>query len=332
MERASTNPLFLFRRLHRVGVQLNAGELLPNSLSGDCEQEALDEFTSMNIGDTAESESETAVSTRQHPFHSTFKARAVQSRDGTVASTLVDPSEVCGTTSDVVCPDDPLSSNLGEGTADDPCSHLGEHHIERSIPKGRMLTDFELLNHTLVIDRAVPAGYLEAFLPFEHPVRRAAERRQQRYMMLSEAEAAMKLEQHREQQGAQTQVEQHLSDQLVMLAELKPRRLRTRWQKMSYDGPTGRRDAEQDLRTKGLCGCCQSCSEAQIRRWENCSPSNVELLGAGRRASTLRSRIRAVQSFWAGWPPRTGWRLQTQRNCLQSSFKYGSRSPVCKVR
>ena len=122
MERASTNPLFLFRRLYRVGVQLNADQLLPNSLSRDCDQEALDEFTSMNIGDTAESESETAVSTRQHPFHSTCNARTVQSRDGTVTSTLMDPSRVCGTTSDVVCPDDPLSNNLGEGT---PCSHLG---------------------------------------------------------------------------------------------------------------------------------------------------------------------------------------------------------------
>ena len=37
-----------------------------------------------------------------------------------------------------------------------------------------------------------------------------------------------------------------------MLAELKPRKFRTRMQRLAYEGPTARRDAEADVRSKYL--------------------------------------------------------------------------------
>ena len=72
-------------------------------------------------------------------------------------SELMDPSQVQGVTTSVVCPDDPLSSMHGEGTADDPRSTLGERHTGRSDPRAEMPSDFELPYHTLVANSPVPS-------------------------------------------------------------------------------------------------------------------------------------------------------------------------------
>ena len=79
---------------------------------------------------------------------------------------------------------------MAKGTADDPCSNLGERHIERSCPSARVTSDFERLFCTLVADNAVPAGYLSVFLKLEGPARRATLRDRQRYtacQLLSES-------------------------------------------------------------------------------------------------------------------------------------------------
>ena len=148
---------------------------------------------------------------------------------------LMDHARKQGTTSDV-SPDDPLSSNLGKGTADDQCSNLGERHIRRSIPVARILSDVELLYHTLVADGAVPTGFLWEFLGLEDHVRRASSSARQKYVMTSEAAATMELERIKKQQTVLNDEERMLSDQLVMLAELKPRKFRTKWQQLAYDG------------------------------------------------------------------------------------------------
>ena len=101
---------------------------------------------------------------------------------------------------------------------------FGERHTGRSYPRAKVPSDYELLYHTLVADGAVPSGYLKAFLRLEEPAKKAAERRQRQYACLSESSAAMELERAREHQSVQRQAERHQVDQLVMLAELRPRR------------------------------------------------------------------------------------------------------------
>ena len=120
-----------------------------------------------------------------------------------------------------------------------------------------LMSDFEILHNTLVADSAVPAGYLSDFMKLEEHAHRAALRAQCRCVSVSEATASMELERYRKQEVSKEVEEQALSNQLVMLAELKPRRFRTKWQKLCYDGPAGRRDAEADLRNKSTFVFCQ---------------------------------------------------------------------------
>ena len=97
-------------------------------------------------------------------------------------------------------------------------------------------------------------------------------------------------------------MEQQLADQLVMLSELMPRKFRTRMQRLANEGPTARRDAEADLQSKYLriLADILKNTETPMEQLLRESPQNMELLGAGRRASTLRSRVRGVQKFM-GW-------------------------------
>ena len=139
-------------------------------------------------------------------------------------------------------------STYGEGTADDPCSPLGERHIERMHPRKR--NSFELLYGTLVADGAVPPGFLKEFMKLEGPARRAAQRAQQKYATKSESMAEIELIRAKKLQDVRAEAERTITDQLVMLADWKPRRFRTKWQKLAYEGPTARKDAEQDLRAK----------------------------------------------------------------------------------
>ena len=73
-------------------------------------------------------------------------------------------------------------------------------------------------------------------------------------------------------------------------------------QRLAYKGPTARRDAEADLRSKCLRMLADILknTETPVGQLPREDPKNIDLLGAGRRASTLRSRVRGVQKF-LGW-------------------------------
>ena len=57
-----------------------------------------------------------------------------------------------------------------------------------------------------------------------------------------------------------------ISDQLVIAADLKPRKFRTKWQRAFYDEPTARKDAE--LAERDQMGAT-SCKFTQINRHSN---------------------------------------------------------------
>ena len=114
----------------------------------------------------------------------------------------MDPSQFHGATTSVVCPDDPLSSMPGEGTADDPRSTLGERHTGQLLPSTKVPSHFELLYCTLVADSAVPDGYLADFLKLEVHARRSAQRTRAQYVSKSTDSAARELRDLQRQQSS----------------------------------------------------------------------------------------------------------------------------------
>ena len=93
-----------------------------------------------------------------------------------------------------------------------------------------------------------------------------------------------------------------IADQLVIAADMRPKRFRTKWQRAIYEGPTARKDAETAERDRWiqlLANLLRSANTPMGKMIRE-SPSNIQLLGGGRRAGTLRSRVRSVQKF-LGW-------------------------------
>ena len=76
-------------------------------------------------------------------------------------------------------------------------------------------------------------------------------------------------------------------------ASERPRKFRTRLERSLYDGPTARRDAEEAERQRWLHILADLVrhSPTPMEQLLAAQPGNVEVLGAGKRASTLRSRV-----------------------------------------
>ena len=162
--------------------------------------------------------------------------------------------------------------------------------------------DFTHLYYTLVKDNAVPMGYLQDFRSLETPARRAAKRLQISAASVSDSMASTALIALRRESDHRAAEAGTTADQLVIAADMRPKKFRTKWQRAIYDGPTARKDAEAAERDRwihllaNLLRSTDTPMEKLIRE----SPSNVQLLGGGRRAGTLRSRVRSVQKF-LGW-------------------------------
>ena len=89
-------------------------------------------------------------------------------------------------------------------------------------------SDFALLYFTLVKDNAVPMDYLQEFLSLEIPARRAAKRSQISAASISDSMAATALSVLRREADQRATEIGSIGDQLVIAADLKPRKFRTR--------------------------------------------------------------------------------------------------------
>ena len=148
----------------------------------------------------------------------------------------------------------------------------------------------------------MPRGYLQEFLSLEIPARRAAKRSQISAASISDSMAAAGLSVFRREADQRAIGIGSIGDQRVIAADLKPRKFRTRWQRAVHDGPTARRDAELAERDRWvqLLANLRRSTETPMGRLIREHPSNVQLLGGGRRAGTLRSRVWSIQKF-IGW-------------------------------
>ena len=136
----------------------------------------------------------------------------------------------------------------------------------------------------------------------EIPARRAAKRLQVSATSISDSMASTALSELSKKDVQRAADIVSISDQLVIAADLKPRKFRTKWQRAVYDGPTARKDAElaeRDRWVQLLANSLRS-TDTPMGRLISENPSNVQLLGGGRRARTLRSRVRTIQKF-IGW-------------------------------
>ena len=89
------------------------------------------------------------------------------------------------------------------------------------------------------------------------------------------------------------------SDQLVLAAELKPRKFRSKCQRIVYEGPTARKDLESAERSRWVAslGDLLRHTDTPMGRLMRENPSNLQLLGSGLRAGTSRSRVRSIRKF-----------------------------------
>ena len=181
-----------------------------------------------------------------------------------------------------------------------PSVHSGRA-TSQSMPVSGLF-DFTLLYYTLVLDEAIPLGYLEDFRSLEAPARRAVKRLQTYAASISDSMASTALSALRRESDHRAAVAKLISDQLVIAADMRPKRFRTKWQRAVYDGPTARKDAEAAERDRWiqlLANLLRS-TDTPMGKLIRENPSNIQLLGGGRRAGTLRSRVRSVQKF-LGW-------------------------------
>ena len=92
---------------------------------------------------------------------------------------------------------------------------------------------------------------------------------------------------------------QQTAPQFEWAAGEPPRRCRTRLERSLHGGPTARRDADEAERQRWLQVLADLVrhSSTPMGQLLAAQPRNVEVLGAGKRASTLRSRVRAIRKF-----------------------------------
>ena len=114
------------------------------------------------------------------------------------------------------------------------------------------MSDFARLYYTLVRDGALPIGYLDEFLTLERPARRATKRSRSFACSISDATATTALSNMRQEAQRKALEVSTISDQLVIAADLRPKKFRTRWQRAIHDGPTARKDAEAAERDRWI--------------------------------------------------------------------------------
>ena len=148
----------------------------------------------------------------------------------------------------------------------------------------------------------MPLGYLQEFMSLEAPARKSANRLQASAVAVSDSAASTALVALRRGSEHRASIEKSIADQLVVAADMRPKSFRTKWQRIVYDGPTARKDAETAERDRWiqlLANLLRS-TDTPMGKLIRENPSNIQLLRGGRRAGTLRSRVRSVQKF-LGW-------------------------------
>ena len=206
--------------------------------------------------------------------------------------------------------DDPCLPGEPRGLDDPSSLSPGERSASSSVMSNLLLetyqtaqpcpTDAQLLYWTLEDDGVLPPGYEQDFTQ-PMPVVCGAAERQARATFLDSPQAALYLHNHAKEKAKVCHKAKSAEDQFALALNLRPRRYKTRFERTLYTGATPRKDAEEAERSRWIhiLATLVMGSPTPVGALLQAQPSDFQYLGAGRRASTLRSLVRHVQKFLA---------------------------------
>ena len=159
------------------------------------------------------------------------------------------------------------------------------------------IPDSLLLYWTLVDQSVVPPGFEEAFASFSVEWSEAAARDDSRKSHWNNETAALSPAAQRKAQEENERLERHSKDQFLLAAIKPPSAYRTKFHKIAYEGATARKAAEEDERLRWLhilAGIVQN-TETPMATILRERSGDIRLLGAGKRATTLRARVTSLR-------------------------------------
>ena len=133
-------------------------------------------------------------------------------------------------------------------------SHLFvlETIISSSSPSSE-IAHFTLLYHTLVQDGSLASGlYTEIYVPWKHQHVELRTGCKLQRLPLQTRLLPRLFQRFVENQNIGHLLKNSIGDQLVVAADVRPKRFRTKWQRVVYDGPTARKDAEASERERWI--------------------------------------------------------------------------------
>ena len=162
-------------------------------------------------------------------------------------------------------------------------------------------SDEVILYFTLVADKVVPDGFLSDFLHLSRWISSAAHRQASRLAHVTDVEAALFV--HTRQAKIKDQAIEHKAavDTFVVAASFPPTRYKSRLHFAKFQGPSARKDAEESERQRWLQLLANLIvgTDTPMERLLQSRQGDISLLGAGRRAGTLWSRVRNIRHFLA---------------------------------
>ena len=159
----------------------------------------------------------------------------------------------------------------------------------------------ELLYLTLVQDGALPPGHSAAFQNLAEAARSGTERLMKRKAHLGNTEAAVYLHEWDRARKQEEKQVKRTEDQFAAAATLPPRRFKAKYQQRPFQGPSARKDAEEAERARWIQNLANLLrgTDTPMGKLLSESAGNVQFLGEGKRASTLRARVRGARKFLA---------------------------------
>ena len=178
--------------------------------------------------------------------------------------------------------------------------HSSLHPADQGFVQKLGATDYVTLYYTLVADKVLPHGFLGDLLPQFGTTRSTIVGQELEgchiNIRLTRRDVPGDAKEKSLDNVPQTA---SATDQLLVAADIRPRRFRSKWQQACFECPTARKDAEAAERSRwiSLLADLLRNTTTPMGRLLRENPANSQLLGGGRRAGTLRSRVRALQKF-----------------------------------
>ena len=161
------------------------------------------------------------------------------------------------------------------------------------------VSDETLLFLALVRDGVLQLAFQDEFEKLARAAQTSATRLRHQRASHGNLEAALELHEHKRKAKEMERVQKSVLDQFAAATKLPQRKYHARYQSSLEEGPTARRDAEEAERLRWVTLLSELLRGTQTPMGQLLStkPGNIQLLGGGKRASTLRSRVRGVQKF-----------------------------------